>query len=176
MPHLITDHLWFWGHTEGSPSHPVHPAADAPRCLPCGYNTSLLAGLALPFDPPLACPFCTWQKLCAADVKRRSIYGDDCGFRPRYPPVRPGTGWRGAGCAVWMGSLPGGGWGSNASRVHSSQARAEGGAELVPAPQDRPQEQRQHVASHPNPSRDPAALRRQSSWRTAAAASSSAWD
>ncbi|KAL6771656.1 hypothetical protein ACKKBG_A27275 [Auxenochlorella protothecoides x Auxenochlorella symbiontica] len=86
MPHLITDHLWFWGHTEGSPSHPVHPAADAPRCLPCGYNTSLLAGLALPFDPPLACPFCTWQKLCAADVKRRSIYGDDCGFRPRYPP------------------------------------------------------------------------------------------
>lgn len=85
MPHFITDHIWFWGLGTASPNAPSHPAWDAPRCVPCDFNRSLLAGAQLPFQPPSACPYCTWQALCAADSARRDLYGPNCEFKPRYP-------------------------------------------------------------------------------------------
>ena len=38
LPWMITDHIWFW--RTGINSGPVHPAFDAPRCVPCHFNKS----------------------------------------------------------------------------------------------------------------------------------------
>lgn len=104
MPHFITDHVWFWGNASAHRST-FHPSADAPRCVPCGFDRARLAGRALPFAPPSACPYCTWQQLCAADAGRRGLYAADCGFRQVLPPEGEHVGHGGAGILLSVGLM-----------------------------------------------------------------------
>eukprot|EP00887_Chlorella_sp_A99_P000046 scaffold16.g46.t1 len=42
------------------------------------------------FDPPLGCPYCSWELLAKVDAAQRpSIYTRDGQFQPRYPNVEP---------------------------------------------------------------------------------------
>lgn len=70
----------------------MHPAHDAPRCVPCGFNKTGLDTGALGFDPPHACGSgCTVELLCRADAGRAGLYTEDCQrFNLRYPG-RPGS-------------------------------------------------------------------------------------
>jgi hypothetical protein len=87
---MITDHFWFW--RKGKNPGPIHPAFDAPRCVPCGFNKSGLDTVALGFDPPPACPYCTVEALCKAD-SRRELYKQPeggsgvCTLDLKYPQV-----------------------------------------------------------------------------------------
>lgn len=90
LPWFITDHFWFW--RKGVNSGPVHPAFDAPRCVPCGFNKTGLDLGALGFDPPPACPYCSKELLCPADT-RHALYNQDCSLNLLYPNVgRAGVG------------------------------------------------------------------------------------
>ena len=61
---------------EGGPPL-IHPAP-----CPAGLDVT-----ALGFDPPLACPYCTVDKLCHADG-RKELYKEDCsGMKLMYPQV-----------------------------------------------------------------------------------------
>lgn len=90
LPHLISDHFWFWGYGGASSPTIFHPARDAPRCLPCAFNRSRLDPAALPpgFEPPSGCPYCSWELLRKADA-RSELYTQGGGRAPRlvYPPV-----------------------------------------------------------------------------------------
>jgi hypothetical protein len=100
LPWFLSDHMWFWGYKDAIYKKVNHPAADAPRCVPCGFNLkSKLTGKGdqsqLPFEPPEACPYCTWDLLCQHDTNRTSVYqqptekeraqGKKCGFKRKYP-------------------------------------------------------------------------------------------
>lgn len=98
LPHMITDHYWFWGKDALRPSV-FHPAWDMPRCLPCGYNKENLDvnksadtfdEPRMSFDPPLGCPYCSWELLAKNNAHQRpSLYTKDGQFRPRYPNLEP---------------------------------------------------------------------------------------
>lgn len=91
LPWFISDHMWFWGYEDAIYKKVNHPAADAPRCVPCGFDKSAINKEKVGFDPPEACPYCTWDLLCQHDTSRKSLYeqpereGEPCSFKRKYP-------------------------------------------------------------------------------------------
>ncbi|GFR42726.1 hypothetical protein Agub_g3644 [Astrephomene gubernaculifera] len=54
QPLALTDNIWYYS---------LHPSPSAPRCLPCGFNTSSIS-TNHSFTPRPACPFCTRALAC----------------------------------------------------------------------------------------------------------------
>ncbi|KXZ48635.1 hypothetical protein GPECTOR_26g538 [Gonium pectorale] len=72
LPIALSDNLWYSTH---------HPALEAFRCLPCGFNASAMPPLApnattTPgYTPRPACPYCTPAAACPADQPHCSVGG-----------------------------------------------------------------------------------------------------
>ncbi|KAG2488385.1 hypothetical protein HYH03_013072 [Edaphochlamys debaryana] len=79
QPLALTDHHWY----KSSRSHP-----EAPRCLPCNFNTSLLKSTTPnAFVPRPACPFCTRDFSCGHyDDTRHCSERHDGALREVYGP------------------------------------------------------------------------------------------
>ncbi|KAG2486804.1 hypothetical protein HYH03_014603 [Edaphochlamys debaryana] len=84
QPLMISDHLWYEGQ---------HPNQHAARCLPCGFDTSLIRtehsqdGTKPLFVPRPACPFCTYDFSCGAyDATHHCNASHDAVFRDYYSP------------------------------------------------------------------------------------------
>ncbi|KAG2495281.1 hypothetical protein HYH03_006554 [Edaphochlamys debaryana] len=81
QPLALTDHIWFADRRHD---------ADAPKCLPCSFNTSFLRaahGEDGAFHPRPACPFCTVDLACARyGPQHRCGPAHDATFRAAYSP------------------------------------------------------------------------------------------
>lgn len=85
LPYFITDHLW-WPDPKQPPRLHIsnHPNKEAPRCLPCHFDTTPYKDKKMPFPAPKGCP-CTPQLLCdAAAAANMTTFNRFCDM-PRAP-------------------------------------------------------------------------------------------
>lgn len=71
VPLALTDNLWY---------NFTHPRLEAPRCLPCAFDTKQLAARQrAAYVPQRGCPHCTRDMACPADLASQTNRSN-CGF------------------------------------------------------------------------------------------------